>query len=168
MAHKGFQVTGIDISAKAIEKFLSLAKERGLMVEGSVMDIRDCEFKPNAYNLIVASATLHFLRKSEVCEIISKIIKSITPEGYVHIEDFTIDDPSYQRARERLREVEENTFYSSKLSSYVYFFSHNELKRLFKDFEIKAYKEEIMTDPGHGKAGPHKHGMVLLFAKKKK
>jgi len=38
--------------------------------------------------------------------------------------------------------------------------------RWFEGFEIKAYKEEIMTDPSHGEADPHKHGAVLLFARK--
>ncbi|MFQ5621700.1 MAG: methyltransferase domain-containing protein [Candidatus Nanoarchaeia archaeon] len=166
LAHKGFQVTGIDISSKAIEKFLELAKEKGLIPEGLVMDIRDFEFRPDAYNLIVATATLHFLRRKEVYEITSKIIRSITPGGYVYIKDFTVDDPSYQTAKKRLKQIEKNTFYSPKLFSYLYFFSHNELKGMFKDFEIKVYKEEISTDSGHGKSGPHKHGIALLFAKK--
>lgn len=167
LAQKGFQVTGIDISSKAIEKFLDLAKERGLAVEGLVMDIRDFEFKPSAYNLIVATATLHFLRKEEVYEITSKIIRSIAPGGYVYIVDFTVNDPSYQTAKKRLKQIEENTFYSPKLFAYLYFFSHNELKGMFKDFKIKAYKEKFFTDPGHGKKGPHKHGVALLFAKKR-
>lgn len=166
LAHKGFQVTGVDVSPKAVEKFLNLAEERGLTVEGLVVDIRDFEFKPNLYNLVVASATLHFFRKSEVYEIISKVIKSITIGGYVYIDDFTVDDPSYQTAKKKLKQIDKGTFYSSKLSSYLYFFSHKELKEIFSDFEVKAYKEEIITDPGHGKAGPHKHGVVQLLAKK--
>lgn len=166
LAHKRFQVTGIDVSPKAIEKFLDLAKERGLTVEGLVMDVRHFEFQPDVYSLVVASATLHFLRKSEVYEVVSKITRSVAPGGYVLIEDFTVDDPSYKFAKERLKRVEENTFYSPKLTSHLYFFSHNELNEIFKDFEIKAYKEEIITDPGHGKAGPHKHGAVLILARK--
>src|SRR3989304_1831152 len=52
LAHKGFHVTGADVSPKAIEKFLDIAKKRGLTVEGLVMDIRDFEFKLNVYNLV--------------------------------------------------------------------------------------------------------------------
>jgi len=130
------------------------------------MNILNFKFAPNAYNLIVAANTLHFLRKREVYEITSKIIRSIAPSGYVYIEDFTVDDPSYKDAMKRLKQVGENTFYSPKLSSYLYFFSHNELKEPFKNFEIKIYKEGIFTDPGHGKSGLHKHGVALLFAKK--
>jgi len=167
LAHKGFKVTGIDVSPRAIEKFLDLAKERGLTVEGLVMDMLDFEFKPAVYNLVVATGTLHFLRKSEVYGMISKIIRSINLGGYVYIKDFTVNDPSYQTIKKRLKEIEENTFYSPKRFSYLYFFSHNELKEMFKDFEIKAYTEKIIRDPGHGKTGPHKHGAVLLFAKKK-
>ncbi len=168
LAHKGFQVTGIDVSQEAIRKFVGLAKERGLTVEGLVMDIRDFEFKPNTYSVVIASATLHFLKKSEVHEMLFKIIDSTVLGGYVCIEDFTIDDPSYSVAKERCEQIEENTFYSKKLSSYLYFFSHNELKEIFKDFKIEAYKEETIIDSGHGKDGhPHKHGMVQLFAEKK-
>lgn len=167
LAHKGFQVTGIDVSPKAIEKFLDLSKKRGLAVEGLVMDIRDFEFKLNTYNLVVATAALHFLRKKEVNEITSKIIRSTAHGGYAYIADFTVNDPYYQAAKKRSKQIEEKTFYSARLRSYRYFFSHNELKGIFKDFEIKAYKEEISTDPGHGGSGPHKHGAVLLFARKK-
>jgi len=167
LAQKGFQVTGIDASPKAIEKFLNLSEARGLKVEALVMDMRDFEFRPNVYSLVVASATLHFFKKSEVYGIVSKIIRSIVPGGYVYIEDFTVDDPSYQTAKERLKQIEENTFYSSRLSSYVYFFSHNELRNMFKDFEIRVYKEEILTDPGHGNTGPHEHGAVMLLATKR-
>ncbi len=165
LALKSFQVTGIDVSPKSIEKFLDLAKERGLTVEGLVMDILDFKFSPDAYNLIVAANTLHFLRKKEVYEITSNIIRSIAPGGYVYIEDFTVNDPSYQNAKKKLEQIEENMFYSLKQSSYLYFFQHNELKEMFKDFEIKVYKEEIIIDTGHGESDPHEHSVAVLFAK---
>lgn len=168
LAHKGFQVTGIDLSPEAISKFLDLAEERGLTVEGLAMDIRDFEFKPGVYNLVIAAATLHFLRRSDVYDVIAKVTRTIAFGGYVYIADFTVDDPGYQFAKEKLKRIEENTFYSPRLSSYVHFFRHNELKEAFEGFQVKAYKEEIITDPGHGKTGPHKHGMVLLLAQKKR
>ena len=167
LAENGFRVTGIDMSSRAIMKFLDIANERKLRVEGLVMDIRNFEFRPSAYNLIVASHILHFFGKKEVNELVSKIIRSLVPGGYVYIVDFTVSDPSYKVAKKRLKQTEENTFYSPKLSSHVHFFSHNEMKKMFDGFEMKAYKEEVTLSPGHGEIGPHKHEVVLLFAKKR-
>ncbi|HKZ95119.1 MAG TPA: methyltransferase domain-containing protein [Candidatus Bathyarchaeia archaeon] len=166
LAQTGFQVTGIDISPKAIEKFLNLARERDVAVEGLVRDIRDFEFKPHTYDLIVATVTLHFLAKTEVYETISKIIRSVALGGYVYIGDFTVSDPSYKSAKKRLRQVDENTFWYPDLSCYLYFFSHNELRRMFTDFETKVYLERTLADTPHGKRGIHTHSVALLLAQK--
>jgi SAM-dependent methyltransferase len=166
LAHKGFQVTGIDISTKAIEKFLNLAENRDLKVDGIAMNIKDFDFQPSTYTLIVSHATLHFLKRSEVYKIINDLKSSVSPGGYVYIEDFTVEDPGYQRAKKILEEVEENTFYSTKIGSYIFYFKTNELKNMFNNFEIKTYREGIFTDQGHGSQGPHKHGEVQLFGKK--
>lgn len=167
LAENGFRVTGIDMSSRAIMKFLNIANKRKLRVEGLVMDVRNFEFKPSAYNFIVASHVLHFFGKKDVYELVSKIIRSLVPGGYVYIVDFTMSDPSFKVAKKALKQTEENTFYSPKLSSYVYFFSHNEMKNMFDGFDMKVYKEDVILTPGHGDIGPHKHGVVLLLAKKR-
>ena len=167
LAENGFRVTGIDLSSRAIMKFLDIANERKLKVEGLAMDIRDFEFKPSVYSLVVVSHILHFFRRKEVQEIVPKIIRSLVLGGHVYVVDLTVGDPSYKVARNMLKQTEEYTFYSPKLSSHVHFFPHGEMKNMFSVFDIQVYKEEMILSSGHGHIGPHRHGVALLFAKKR-
>jgi len=87
-------------------------------------------------------SSFSLIKKSQVYKVIPKIIRNITPGGYVYIEDFTVSDPSYQAIMKRLKQIEENTFFSPKHSSYLYFFSRNELKQNSKASKSKPTMKE--------------------------
>lgn len=146
LAKKGFDVIGIDISKEAIEKFLKKAKELNLKVKGVRGDI--AEFKlEEKYNIIICTATLHFLKKREINNLI-KEVKANTKEGGINlITVFTKRDPGY---------IE----YPN-----LYFFDKDELKEMYRGWEILEHREYTKLET-HGKS--HKHYFEVLIARKQK
>jgi tellurite methyltransferase len=165
LAQHGFKVKAIDLVPQGLEKCKILAKKHNLPITIQVINVKKFIFKPDEYSLIISIATISFLKKSQVEQIISKIKKSLKKDGVIYIKEFTIADPMYKKFTEVEKEIEKNTFYSGKLKCYRYFFGKNELKKIFQDFKILYYKEYIQKDI---KPHPHKHGIVELVAQKKK
>lgn len=113
------------------------------------MDVVDFEIEEEKYNVINIMYVLHFLDREKVLEILQKVKNGLRSGGYLIIGAFTIDDDGFKGRP--------NNGY----------FKPEELKNIFKDFEIVHYKEKKVLDPGHvGKPEPHHHGIVELVAKK--
>ena len=144
LAKKGFEVTGIDISKEAVDKFLKFAKKENLDVKGIVSDIVDFDFNQN-YDVIICVATLHLVSKDKVIETIKKIKNYTKNNGINLITVFTKKDIEYKEYPD------------------LYFFDENELKELYKDWQILEYGNYTKNET-HGK--PHKHHIYVLIAKK--
>lgn len=147
LAKKRFDVTGIDISPNGIEKFLKLADQMRLKVNGVVENIIDFEFKQK-YDCIICMSTLHFLEKNEIGIIINEMKENTNPNGLNVINVFTTDNPN---------------------KNFNYLFQKNELKGFYNDWRILQYEECLTTLEKHGKNGQlHRHGIASIIAEKKK
>ena len=144
LAKHGFNVTGIDISKEAIRKFLEFSQKENLRIRGIISDIIDFKFKKNC-NIILSVATLHLVSKDRVIETIKKIKKQTKTNGINLLTVFTKKD------------------IGQKEYPNLYFFDENELKELYRDWQILEYKNYIKKET-HGK--PHKHHLCVLIAKK--
>jgi tellurite methyltransferase len=145
LAKKGFEVTGVDVSKEAVDKFLKFAKDKKLDVKGIVSDFVDFKFNQK-YDVIISVATLHLISKNKVIDTIKKIKQHTKPNGINLLTVFTTKDIGFKE-------------YPS-----LYFFDENELKELYKDWQILEYKNYTKEET-HGK--PHKHYICVLIAKKK-
>ena len=139
-----FEVTGVDILKEAVDKFLKFARDKKLDVSGVISDIVNFDFKQN-YDVIISVATLHLISKDKVIDIIKKIKEHTKPNGINLLTVFTKKDVGFEE-------------YPN-----LYFFDENELKELYKDWQILEYKNYIKKET-HGK--PHKHHICVLIAKK--
>ncbi len=139
-----FEVTGVDILKEAVDKFLKFARDKKLDVSGVISDIVNFDFKQN-YDVIISVATLHLISKDKVIDIIKKIKEHTKPNGINLLTVFTKKDVGFEE-------------YPN-----LYFFDKNELKELYKDWQILEYKNYIKKET-HGK--PHKHHICVLIAKK--
>ena len=144
LAKKGFEVTGIDISKEAISKFLKFTQKDNLDVKGIHSDILDFKFNLN-YDIIISVATLHLIPKNKVIDTIKKIKEHTKSNGINLLTVFTKKDIGFEE-------------YPN-----LYFFDGNELKELYKDWQILEYKNYVKEET-HGK--PHKHHICVLIAKK--
>ncbi len=147
LAKKGFDVTGIDISKKGIEKMNLLAKKMNIKVKGIVEDIQKFKFDKK-YDVILSIATFPFLKKKEIKKVISKIKENTKENGLNAILSFTTKD----------------YFFGNKQ---MYFFKENELKEYYRDWNILIYKEFMTKPEKHGDGVYHRHGVSVILAQKK-
>lgn len=165
LAGRGFDVVGVDRSAAAVEIAQRLARERGLVLETYVADIRDFEIEPGSYALVLASAVLHFLLPEEICELANRIKAGLQSGGFLIAQVFTYDDPSYEALQEQgAVVVAKNTFFVPELEGPLHYFAFGELRGLFDELEILHYAEERHINTSHDY--PHYHAGAFLVARK--
>jgi len=165
LAARGFQVVGVDLSAEAVTRAKRRARERGLVIEAHVADIRTFSIEPSSYSLILASAVLHFLLPAEVRDLARRIRAGLRPGGVVIASVFTVDDPGYEALQERHTEyLGEHTYYVPELGGPMHYFAKGELRALFSDLEVLYYAEERQLDTTHDL--PHYHSGAFLVARR--
>lgn len=168
LAQNGFEVEAIDINEQNLKKIAEASKNSGFSIKTKLINIKNFDFRPDNYTLILAISSLIFFKKSEFKKIINKIKKGLTKGGVVLISSFTTLDPSFQGFLKKHEMIEENTFYNEKTKTYWNFLESNELKSYFRDgFKILFYKEIIVRDNVHPETThPHCHGLAQIVAKK--
>jgi len=166
LAKNGFKVEAIDRIKEGLEKCKKLTKRDNLPIKTRVIDIRKFRFKKNKYTLIVAIASLDFLKSSEIKKIIHKIKKSLKKEGVFYLLVFSTKDHAFKRCKEKFKMIERNTFYLAKLKTYRHFFEKRELLNLLKNLKIIQVKEGRLKDIHNNK--PYFHQIIKIVAVKKK
>lgn len=164
-AKMGYEVEGVDISKTAIERCIERARDANLTVKAEVQDLREIDIPQERYSLIIAASVLNFFKKIEVEELVEKMKQGLKNDGLVYISVFSPDDPGYERARKnKLEEIEKNTFYSPKRKTFIHFFSKEEILTFFAGFKVIYYDEGTGLDLWHGK--PHYHGFISYMGQK--
>lgn len=152
LANQGFLVTAVDKSDVAIHQLAIKKDELGLENLNLVCrDLLEFELSKDEYQVIICRNVLNFLNKETALKIIKEMQESVQTGGYIIIEVFTKNDSSF---------LAENKFLS--------YFDEQELLKIFSDYDIAYYFENIIFDSGHpGFPAPHKHGVSKIIAKKR-
>ena len=116
LATKGFQVTGLDISEKGLEKAQALAKAQGVTIETKVADLDQAPLGSNGYDVVLCT---YYLDRS----LFAKMKQAVKPGGMIVVETYTIDHLKY---RPQFRKE--------------WLLERNELVEWFKDFTILDYQ----------------------------
>ncbi len=153
MAKQGFWVTAVDSSKMVIRQIQEIAGQNNLKnIEVIHNDVLDFNIKDNKYNIINCNNVLQFLSKDKALALIKDIQEKVKADGFIILSSFTTDDPSYKFSKEK------------RLPTY---FKPQEILRLFQNFKVIYYLEDIILDKGHiGKPEPHQHGVVKIIAQK--
>jgi len=167
LAKNGFTVDAVDKEKSGINKLEKLIVGNNIN-NINVFPIDILKFKFNKkYDLILAYHSLDFLKLSEIKKLIKKIKKSVNSNGLIIMSVFSVKDLLYIKAVKILKkkEIEKNTFYFPKLKTYRHFFTKEEIKELFKGWEIIHLQQREICDE-HGSAEKHKHNIIEFIAKK--
>jgi len=150
-AKNGFLVTALDSSSVAINQIKTKKDELQLNnLELICGDIKDYNIEKDKFQVIICRNVLNFLNKDEATKILNGLKDNVQKGGYLIIEAFTKNDPSF---------ISDNKF-----SSY---FDEQELLNLFAGYKLLYYLENIILDPGHpGFPNPHRHGVARIIVQK--
>jgi tellurite methyltransferase len=161
----GFSIDGVDISDTALNR----CKEKFAMENSDInlvsCDLRDYDIKMDNYTLIIVANVLNFFRKSEIDNMIQDIKAGLQKGGLIYLSVFSTLEPKYKTLKLNQKEVEENTFYIEEKDMYTHFFTQEEIKSYFSDFELICLCEGLEYDEGQG--NPHYHGGIEFLARKK-
>jgi tellurite methyltransferase len=127
LASLGFRVTGIDLSAVAVEKCRQKAERLGLPIEAIVADLERSPLPTEKYDLIV---NFYYLQRS----LAPQIVAALKPGGVLVFESFTIDQLQFG--------------WGPKSPDHL--LRPGELREMFADLETLFYHEGIIQ----GDRGP--------------
>jgi 2-polyprenyl-3-methyl-5-hydroxy-6-metoxy-1,4-benzoquinol methylase len=88
LATKGFQVTGVDISAEGLKKAATLAAELGVTITTVVADLESYEIPANSFDVIICT---YYLQR----DLFPKIATALKAGGIALIETYTMDHIQY-------------------------------------------------------------------------
>ena len=88
LATKGFQVTGVDISAEGLKKAETLAAELGVTIKTVVADLETYKIAANTFDVIICT---YYLQR----DLFPKIAAALKPGGMALIETYTMDHLQY-------------------------------------------------------------------------
>ncbi len=124
LAKMGYEVTGIDISKTLITNLKNYAKSKNLKIKLICRDIEKYNFTKK-YDIIIMTGILHFIPKSKIKELLKNIKAHTNKNGINIICAFREGDIS-----------QDNT-------SEGHYFKNKELFKIYKDWKIKSYSEDI-------------------------
>ena len=154
LATKGAKVIAVDISPIALSRFnrqpnYEIAKNN---IDIVCEDIRNINYNPNEFDLIVAYGIMHCLSSTkEVREYIEQIKSWVKPKGYFVCVTFTneIAPPESQSYLE-----------------YESFLEKGELEEILSDWHILAIENDIISETHPTSNIEHQHSLVRLIAQK--
>jgi len=90
LATQGFDVTGLDISEKGLEKAHTLAGKHNVTIQTKVVDLENVNLEANSYDLILCT---YFMDR----ELYKKFYNALKPGGMVLVETYNVDYLKYRR-----------------------------------------------------------------------
>jgi len=154
-SESGFAVTGVEISDIACE----MAREydpQTRTYNGSVLDM---SFDTEQYDAIYCYNVMHLFREKERFTCLQECADKVRGKGLLFFVVFSDKEASFGKGQE----VEKNTF-ESRPGRPVHYFTGDELRDYFEDFEI--IESGITEDRENHGEGPHTHTLLYILARK--
>lgn len=90
LATQGFDVLGLDISEKGLEKAHNLAKKNKTTIETKVVDLENYQLQPNSYDVIVCT---YYMDRN----LYKQFESALKPGGMIVVETYNVDYLKYTR-----------------------------------------------------------------------
>ena len=88
LATQGFEVLGLDISEKGLEKAHNLAKKNKVTIETKVVDLESFTLEPNSYDVILCT---YYMQKN----LFKQFQSALKPGGMIVVETYNVDYLKY-------------------------------------------------------------------------
>ncbi len=137
---KGKQVIPCDQSMNAIESIRRNFEEINDAMCFNMLD--EFPFEDAAFDVVIADLCLHYFNAFDTNSILSKIIKVLVPGGHMMLRVNSVNDVNHGAGQGR--EVEHHV-YENASGTLKRFFDEEDIRSIFKDFEIEYLEEETMN-----------------------
>jgi len=139
LAKQGFNVTGLDISEKALNEAKELAEKENATVTFVNGDAAQMPVPNNEFEMVLCSGVIQYNTTNRIKQIISEIHRVMKPKGImimhfpIHSKEFNIDFPNPGKEVEP-RTYLKNDGYAKGL--HYHLFTKDEVDNLLSDFNI--------------------------------
>ena len=123
LARQGFSVTGIDISAVAVERSVQLSQEAGVAIDAQCMDLRTTTLPADTYDVV---ACFYYLQRN----LFPQVMNTLKPGGMVIYETFTGEQAQHGHP-----------------TNPEYLLYPNELLEAFRALRIRVYRDDVVEGP---------------------
>ncbi|MCX6793103.1 MAG: class I SAM-dependent methyltransferase [Candidatus Falkowbacteria bacterium] len=151
LAQNGFSILGIDKSDEALDHVKNKIEElKFFKARVEKINIRDYVIEQDEFDVIICQNVLNFFNKDEAINLIKDIKTKLKVGGYILLQVFTTDDPSFKNEKK-----------------FACYFEPKELSRMFNGFDIIFCFEGTLDDKAHkGFEMPHQHGLAKIVVQK--
>lgn len=94
LASQGLKVTAMDVSEVGVRKARQLASDRGVMVDFQVADVLDWDWKPDAYDVVVA-VFIQFLNPQQRSTVFHGMQRTLRPGGRLLLHGYRPEQIQY-------------------------------------------------------------------------
>ncbi|MFQ5450017.1 MAG: class I SAM-dependent methyltransferase [Nitrospinaceae bacterium] len=115
LATRGFDVLGLDISEKGLQKAHQLAKVHNVKIVTKVVDLENYTLEKNAYDVIICT---YYMQR----DLFPKFKEALKPGGMALVETYNTDYLKYARFNPK------------------WLLKTNELLEIFKDYKVLRYQ----------------------------
>ncbi|TAM91865.1 class I SAM-dependent methyltransferase [bacterium] len=127
LARAGVAAELIDSSEAAVERCASRAREAGLAIHASAVDLRSWE-PQRAYDVVIAAIVLHAFKIARAADVAERLRRAVAPGGYLYLSVHLAGGAEEHMRREAAQEERAERSY----------FAHHHIKTLFMEEEVRA------------------------------
>ena len=140
LINKGKQVISCDQSSNAIS---NIKKNFPEVYDTKCFNMLDgMPFDNNSFELIIADLCLHYFREKDTLKILNEIRRILVEGGHLIFRLNSMNDVNHGAGKGN--EIEKH-LYETDDKRLKRFFTEEDIRYFFKDFEIEYLNEEIMT-----------------------
>jgi hypothetical protein len=113
--------------------------------------LKDYDIQKRHYSLIIASKVLQLFPKSEIENLVEKVVSGLKKEGLFYCYTFSTEDIELAKSMEGLEIVEENTYFHSRYKMDFHYFTKDEFLGLFSKLKTVYYAQGLDLNLKWGK-----------------
>lgn len=140
LLEKNKKVLSCDFAEEALKAVSQINGAKTLLFD--MLD--EFPFGDNQTDLIIADLSLHYFNYQDTKKIINEIKRVLKPDGYLLFRVNSTNSTEYKKLIENgSKEIEPNLFFNKNMEKR--FFSENDLKSFFAEWEFICIREENMS-----------------------
>ena len=140
LLEKGKKVISCDFAEEALNRVSKIEGAKTLLFD--MLEI--FPFENNKTDLIIADLSLHYFKREDTKRIINEIKRVLKPNGYLLFRVNSTNSTEYKELVEAENELlEPNLFFNKNMEKR--FFSREDIKEFFNDWEFICIREENMA-----------------------